>query len=686
MNRYLTKSRFKIALDCPTRLYYCNKAKEYADDALDDPFLAALAEGGFQVGELAKFLFCDDPIAENITIEEKDYEKALAITNERLFAVDHLVIAEAAFRFENLFVRVDITTRKDKVINIYEVKAKSWKKDRSFWNGNKDGVWLEKKYRPYLYDIAFQKYVVQKAYPDFQVKAHLIFADADTPANINGLNQLFRIDKSTGRKTINVAPGVTRSKLGTIPLKILPIDDECDYIYKNSVEVDLNEEYSFEAIIQLFSEAYQKDERIWSHVGRKCKDCQFVLDHGPQTTDDTKNPMVDKPELKLKSGFMECWQHWTGLNDQQLKTPLALELWGGQAGGGKSIVDVAIKNGKYLLESVQESDYWPKKYEERVGLHPADRRKLQIIKVRNRDQSHYLDKEGLKKVFAELAPPYHFIDFETSMVALPFHKGRKPYEATAFQYSYHLMNEKGNIQHKNEYISFDKEFPNYEFVRALKKDLHGIKGTIFRYHNHENTYLGMIYKQLMKEPPGLISDRDELIDFIHEISHYHPKKGEKMKWEGINDMQDLYQLVLSYYYSPAAKGSNSIKDILPAVIRDSKYIREKYSQSIYGTDQIPSLNFKNHVWISEEHEMNPYKTLPPILDGYTNESLEQFFEMDDELRDGGAAMMAYAYLQFGDLHADQRELIKKALLRYCELDTMAMVMIWEFWGHEINAF
>ena len=52
--------------------------------------------------------------------------------------------------------------------------------------------------------------------------------------------------------------------------------------------------------------------------------------------------------------------------------------------------------------------------------------------------------------------------------------------------------------------------------------------------------------------------------------------------------------------------------------------------------------------------------------------------MDEELRDGGAAMMAYAYLQFGDLHAEQRELIRKALLRYCELDTMAMVMIWEY--------
>src|SRR6478672_1772714 len=77
--RYLTKSRFKQALDCPSKLFYCNKPNEYADDALDDPFLAALAEGGFQVGELAKFLFCEDPITEKITIDEKGYDEAIAI-------------------------------------------------------------------------------------------------------------------------------------------------------------------------------------------------------------------------------------------------------------------------------------------------------------------------------------------------------------------------------------------------------------------------------------------------------------------------------------------------------------------------------------------------------------------------------------------------------------------------------
>lgn len=74
--RYLTKSRFKLALECMTKLYYTKK-EDYADESLDDPFLEALAEGGFQVGELAKYLFCDDPVGQNITVNTLDYDEAL---------------------------------------------------------------------------------------------------------------------------------------------------------------------------------------------------------------------------------------------------------------------------------------------------------------------------------------------------------------------------------------------------------------------------------------------------------------------------------------------------------------------------------------------------------------------------------------------------------------------------------
>ena len=51
-----------------------------------------------------------------------------------------------------------------------------------------------------------------------------------------------------------------------------------------------------------------------------------------------------------------------------------------------------------------------------------------------------------------------------------------------------------------------------------------------------------------------------------------------------------------------------------------------------------------------------------------------------ELREGGAAMAAYARLQFEDLSAVQRRAIEAALRRYCELDTLAMVMAVQAWS------
>ena len=62
-HRYLTKSRFKLGIECPTKLYYTGK-REYPNQKLDDPFLAALADGGYQVGELAKLYF---PNGQDIT-------------------------------------------------------------------------------------------------------------------------------------------------------------------------------------------------------------------------------------------------------------------------------------------------------------------------------------------------------------------------------------------------------------------------------------------------------------------------------------------------------------------------------------------------------------------------------------------------------------------------------------------
>ncbi|MDC3260607.1 hypothetical protein OAU59_01735 [Winogradskyella sp.] len=100
------------------------------------------------------------------------------------------------------------------------------------------------------------------------------------------------------------------------------------------------------------------------------------------------------------------------------------------------------------------------------------------------------------------------------------------------------------------------------------------------------------------------------------------------------------------------------------------------------TQIMTSLNFEgHHTWIQFEDQIvaNPYSLLPPppIFIGQGQEQLDQFISGLDKISDGGAALTAYSKLQFVDMSENERESIKKSLLKYCELDTLAMVMIYE---------
>jgi hypothetical protein len=150
-------------------------------------------------------------------------------------------------------------------------------------------------------------------------------------------------------------------------------------------------------------------------------------------------------------------------------------------------------------------------------------------------------------------------------------------------------------------------------------------------------------------------------------------------------MVDLWEMVAHYYYSPHAEGSTSLKRILPAAIHDSPFLREKYSSPVCGRNrEVTSRNFDSQTWIVPEYDNDPYKNLPTVFENFTREELDEMFEDMDELADGGAAMMAYAKLQFFNTPEDQRMAIRDSLYKYCELDTLAMVMLWEFWNNEIN--
>jgi hypothetical protein len=91
-------------------------------------------------------------------------------------------------------------------------------------------------------------------------------------------------------------------------------------------------------------------------------------------------------------------------------------------------------------------------------------------------------------------------------------------------------------------------------------------------------------------------------------------------------------------------------------------------------------------WIKRDSKgeiIDPYKLLPPIFSDLDLDTMDSLIT-EGSIADGGAAMTSYARMQFTQMHPQERERVTTALLKYCELDTFAMVMIYQYWVDQIK--
>ena len=63
--KVLSKSRFKIGAECPNKLHFTHHNNLYPSTKEDDTFLQALAQGGFQVEELARMHYPGGHLVDN---------------------------------------------------------------------------------------------------------------------------------------------------------------------------------------------------------------------------------------------------------------------------------------------------------------------------------------------------------------------------------------------------------------------------------------------------------------------------------------------------------------------------------------------------------------------------------------------------------------------------------------------
>lgn len=606
-----------------------------------------MAEGGFQVEAFARLLY---PGGYFINAPYGEYQQAYHETLE-LLKQDEVIIYEAAFLHEGLFVMTDILVKKENHIRLIEVKAKSFDstQDNTFIGsrGNIKSSW-----RPYLFDVAFQVFVANQCLPHLKIDSYFLMADKSKVATIEGLNQKFRLpNEGDVRQDIDVLITTNEARKTSVlsEVDISPIvggiiNDKFSY----------SQDLVFSKAVPMLKKNYQNHlYQNWPTNYSRCKSCEFKINE-------------DEWQEGNKSGFEYCFSKQHNWSKIDFKRPNIFDIWNFR---GQKL----LEQNRMFLDELNQKDF--KLINEVDVISSTKRRWIQVEKTLDSQSKPYIELNGLKKEMNSWVYPLHFIDFETCAVALPFNKGRQPYEQIAFQFSHHIYHSDGTIEHASEYINVTAgDFPNFTFAEALKISLEKDNGTIFRFASHENSILNSIKDQLEKSK---YVNKIELINFIKSITM--PRRNESNAWIPKRPMVDLRDVILDFYYNPISKGSNSIKALLPSILNSCKYLQKKYSKPI-SEIKLTSLNFDDqHSWIQFENQkvVDPYTLLPTIFHGRSEEQLNKYISGLEKISDGGAALMAYSKLQFVEMLENERNDIKKSLQKYCELDTLAMVMIFE---------
>ena len=295
--------------------------------------------------------------------------------------------------------------------------------------------------------------------------------------------------------------------------------------------------------------------------------------------DKNNEPKEDIGMKCLKPYKCEFWEYCT----RNLPRPNVFDIGGGMHNSKKF---EKYYEGKISFKDLQNEDLNPK-FLEQIDF------ELNNLKPK-------IEKEAIKELMDSLKYPLYFIDYETYQLAIPEIEGTRPYQQLPFQYSLHIIKEKGApIEHKEFLAEIDD--PDYirHFAESMIKDMPE-NGSVIIYNKSfepaRNNEIARMYPDLKDEMDRINSN---IVDFLE------PFKQRK-------------------YYTKEMHGSASIKAVLPALYPDD-----------------PELDYHN---------------LPVVHNG--GEASEAFLNLKNKSK------------------KEQKE-IRHGLLVYCELDTLAMVKLWE---------
>lgn len=166
--------------------------------------------------------------------------------------------------------------------------------------------------------------------------------------------------------------------------------------------------------------------------------------------------------------------------------------------------------------------------------------KQEIQKECEKTKKPHINKKAIQEFLASLKYPLYYLDFETFNTAIPLFDGTKPYQNIPFQFSLHVVDEKGGGVKHHSFLAEGATDPRPKFAEKLKEVI-GTKGSIIVYY--QAFEIGRL-KELMASFP----ENKEWVD------------------NALGRIVDLFIPFGNFdYYSPLQKGSASIKKVLPAL-------------------------------------------------------------------------------------------------------------------------
>ena len=149
----------------------------------------------------------------------------------------------------------------------------------------------------------------------------------------------------------------------------------------------------------------------------------------------------------------------------------------------------------------------------------------------------------LQSALAEIVEPVYYLDFENFAPAIPRFIGTRPYDPIPFLFSVHVEHDGESPKHL-DYLHETSDDPRPILAKKLIDAL-GQRGSICVYSHFERLRI----RDLAEALPDSAADLNAI-----EVRLY-----------------DLHQVVRKNYYHPDFRGSFSIKNVLPAMVRTSGY-------------------------------------------------------------------------------------------------------------------